>query len=95
MPLIVLSHSAINLESPSMTSTNFVDEKTEKKLNPKEDQIEMIKKLKEKLIDSKNPVKRIHKRKKAKGPNPLSCLKSKKNKNRNNIKNNNNNSNKN
>ncbi len=92
--MIVLSHSAINLESPSITSSNFVNEKTERKLNPKEDQIEMIKKLKEKLIDSKNPVKRIHKHKKAKGPNPLSCLKSKKNKNSKNRNNKNDNFNK-
>lgn len=71
------------MESPSELTQNYVNQKTEKKLNPKEDQIEMIKKMKEKLIDCKNPVKRIHKRKKAKGPNPLSCLKSKKKKDNN------------
>ena len=75
--MLVLSHSAINLESPSNLTTNFVNEKTEKKLNPKEEQLNIIKKLKEKLVD-KNQIKRLFKRKKAKGPNPLSCLKSKK-----------------
>jgi U3 small nucleolar RNA-associated protein 23 len=79
MPLIVLTHSAINLESPSFASTSFVDEKTEKKLKPTEEQIERIKKLKKKLIGD-GEVKRLHRRKKVKGPNPLSCLKSKKTK---------------
>lgn len=43
---------------------------------PKKDEIEVIKKLKDKLNDmNKSVVKRIHRKKKAKGPNPLSCKK--------------------
>lgn len=75
---MVISHSAINLEKPSSSSVKHVDSKTENKLAPKQDEIEVIKKLKEKLEENnKNKVKRLHKKRRPKGPNPLSCKKRK------------------
>ena len=50
--------------------------KTIKKLEPKQTEIEMVNKLK-KEIENKKEIKRLHKHRKAKGPNPLSCKKSK------------------
>ena len=79
VPLIILSHSAINLEKPSANSFQHVDKSTEVKLTPDEKELEVIKKLKTKILtNDSNRVKRLHKRKKAKGPNPLSCKKSNK-----------------
>lgn len=77
-PLMIISHNAINLEKPSNTSNSKADEKIQNKLKPNDLEIEKIKKLKQKLLDDKNGVKRIHRKRKAKGPNPLSCKKSKK-----------------
>ena len=78
VPLLILSHSAINLEAPSISSVDHVTQKTENKLKPRQNDLEAIQKLKAKLVESSaNAAKPLFKRRKAKGPNPLSCLKSK------------------
>ena len=74
--MIVISHNAINLEKPSAQTIRFVDQKTTKKLQPKETELEVVNRLK-KEIDKDKEVKRLHKRRKVKGPNPLSCKKPK------------------
>ncbi len=71
-----MSHSAINLERPSSNSNQHVDKSTKEKLEPDEQELKNIQKLKESILGkNQNEVKRLHKRKKAKGPNPLSCKK--------------------
>ena len=78
VPLIILSHNAINLEKPSNESVKSVSNVLEdKKVSTKQTEMAVVKKLKEKLKKDHNPVKRIHQRRKAKGPNPLSCKKAK------------------
>ena len=75
-PLIIMSHSAINLERPSINSMQHVDKSTEQKLKPDEQELKNIQKLNDEILkNNKNEVKHLHKRKKAKGPNPLSCKK--------------------
>jgi len=81
VPLIVLSHNAINLEKPSYQTLDYVNKITNKKFEPKENEIEIVKKLKNELVKNKE-VKRLHKKRRAKGPNPLSCKKPKLNKNK-------------
>ena len=78
-PLMIISHNAINLESPSEKTLESFKETLDSKLAPKPREMEVIAKLKKKMEINKE-VKRIHKSRKAKGPNPLSCKKSKKNK---------------
>ncbi|CAF0960797.1 unnamed protein product [Brachionus calyciflorus] len=80
VPLMLISHNAINLEKPSESSDKLVNQQTEGKLAVK-DELDVIKKMKQKLLENKPQVKRLHKKKKAKGPNPLSCKKSKKKQN--------------
>ena len=77
IPLLIISHNAINLERPSAMTLKHVKDVSEQKIQPKEDEIQVIKKLKAELDTNKN-LPRIHKKRKVKGPNPLSCLKSKK-----------------
>ena len=79
VPLIILSHNAINLEKPSNESVKSVSSVLEdKQVSTKQTEMAVVKKLKEKMKrDDINTVKRIHQRRKAKGPNPLSCKKAK------------------
>ena len=77
VPLMIISHNAINLEKPSENTDKVVNKQIESRMAPKKDEMEMIKKLKQQLLDQK-PVKRLHKKKKPKGPNPLSCKKKQK-----------------
>ncbi len=76
IPLVVISHNAINLEKPSTQTLEYVEKNTIKKFQPKENELEVVNKLK-KEIENKKEVKRLHKHRKAKGPNPLSCKKPK------------------
>ena len=77
VPLLVISHKAINLEKPSNISVGQVVERTETKLQPKEFDLKVIEKLKEKMNLSQKREEKVYRRKKVKGPNPLSCLKKK------------------
>lgn len=75
VPVLYLRHNAINLEKPSNRNTEAVDLKLQKKLEVPDYQSSIIKKLKveafgEQLVPQK-------KRKKIKGPNPLSCKRKK------------------
>jgi hypothetical protein len=74
IPLIILARSAINIESPSIYTMKCLKES-----NSKQDdlQLKRIQTIKEKTIKPEAP-KPVFKRKKAKGPNPLSCKKSNK-----------------
>lgn len=76
-PLMIISHNAINLEKPSEKTNNLVNKKLESKLVPKYDEMKAIRELKKKLKEQKPQVKRVHRKKKAKHPNPLSCKKKK------------------
>jgi len=66
IPLIIISHNAINLEKPP-------EQKDQIKLKD----MEVLNKLKKKLLKEDKNLASIFKRKKAKGPNPLSCKKKK------------------
>jgi len=77
IPLLIISYNAINLEKPSAMTMKHVKDVSEQKINPKDNEIQVIKKLKAEMDINKN-LPHIHKKRKAKGPNPLSCLKSKK-----------------
>jgi U3 small nucleolar RNA-associated protein 23 len=72
-PLLILSHRALNLEKPSDSSMKKADNKLKEKLEPK---------LTPPVIGKTPGNIVIHKRRKAKGPNPLSCKKSIKTKNK-------------
>lgn len=76
IPLLLISHNSINLEKPSDASMSHSNQTIMSKLVPKENEMDKIKKLKNKIFnhDDKN-LKRIHKKRKPKGPNPLSCKK--------------------
>ena len=76
IPLLIISHNSINLEKQSTASVNRSNQSTESKTIPKETEIERIRKLKKKILKSdEKTLKRIHKKRKPKGPNPLSCKK--------------------
>lgn len=79
MPLVIISHNAINLERPSTQTHAHVDQTNSKKTEPKETELEVVKRLKKELNKTKD-VKRLHRRRTVKGPNPLSCKKSQKKK---------------
>lgn len=100
VPLIIISHNAINLEKPNEPTTT-VDKSTSKtsdvpNKNVKNDiiptessdsksnaskgklsELDVIKKLKNQLLKQDSSMKQVFKKKKAKGPNPLSCKKKK------------------
>ena len=86
VPLLLISHNAINLESPSEKTVETFQQAVKDKL---ESDIQVIKNIKNEIEKNKE-VKRIHKRRKPKGPNPLSCKKSKKKTTNKSIVNNNN-----
>lgn len=76
VPLMFISHNAINVEKPSEASVDKTKKILEKKLLPREIEMESLKKLKSQLLENGNgKVVKIHKKKRAKGPNPLSCKK--------------------
>ena len=107
MPLIIISHNAINLEKPAEQRLK-IKENTKSKSNVKHDvvmqpksidkspdskdhrltELDVVRKLKKKIIKDDKSMKQVFKRKKAKGPNTLSCKKSKKKKIKIKIKNN-------
>lgn len=78
VPLMFISHNAINVEKPSEASVDKTKQILEKKLLPRELEMESLKKLKSQLLENgadSGKVVKIHKKKRAKGPNPLSCKK--------------------
>jgi U3 small nucleolar RNA-associated protein 23 len=66
VPLLVIAHKSINLEKPSEMSNQKAAETTSKKLEAPQ-----LPKPEEKPVF-------VHRKRKAKGPNPLSCKKKKK-----------------
>lgn len=75
VPLLYLRYNAINLEKPSRMNTEAIDVKIQENLKGPGYQTEIIKKLKAEAFGEESiPHK---KRKKVKGPNPLSCKKKK------------------
>lgn len=79
LPILYIAFNAIMLENPSTASLMAAEKKTETELRPTSHQQTVIQKLKIQTFgEEKEVVKK--KRKKVKGPNPLSCKKSKKKK---------------
>lgn len=79
VPLMFISHSAINVERPSERSIEQSERSIESKLRP-ETEMAKLKKLKERMLTGGDGVAagRVAKEKKKKkkgGPNPLSCKK--------------------
>ncbi len=95
IPLIIISHNAINLEKPAeqkeqikadMVVSNVKHDiakrvKSQATIVGESGQLkggmEVLQKLKQKLLKEDKSLKSVFKRKKAKGPNPLSCKKKK------------------
>ena len=77
IPLIYIAFNAITIESPADFSKQIAQEKLEKKLNPSEHSLSVIKQLKHETFGEEEVVKKT-KKKKPKGKNPLSCKKKKK-----------------
>ncbi|KAK2170927.1 hypothetical protein NP493_1125g00059 [Ridgeia piscesae] len=75
VPLLFMSHNAINLENPSEASKKVAAGVLDKKLAPSDEQHKMLVALKQAAFGEKPEKKR--KRKGPKGPNPLSCMKKK------------------
>lgn len=78
--MLLISHRSINLEKPTQLAVDNADEHLRKKLEPNKIDMDTITKLKKKVGLITEEKKPIHKHKKAKGPNPLSCKKSTKKK---------------
>lgn len=79
VPLLYLHQVAPTLEQPSDASKKFVEKKTKKTLSLstlEEDKLKYFKKKEGLAVEDKT--NSLMKKKKLKGPNPLSCLKSKK-----------------
>ncbi|ESN96817.1 hypothetical protein HELRODRAFT_133549, partial [Helobdella robusta] len=74
VPLLYISHKSINLEAPSLPSKHLAQQKEIVKFNLSEQEQKQLNDFKEATID-KDAIK--PKRKKIKGPNPLSCKKKK------------------
>lgn len=76
IPLLYISRHTIVLESPSEKSKKIAAKNKKETLALSEKDNQLLKKMKNEQLDSVDVTKR--KRKRIKGPNPLSCLKSKK-----------------
>lgn len=76
VPLMFISHSAINVERPSERSVEKSNRSLEEKLKPA-NEMETLKKMKERVLGESagQVMKKNHKKKKLRGPNPLSCKK--------------------
>lgn len=76
VPLMFISHSAINVERPSERSVKHSNQSIEKKLKP-ENEMAVLKKLKEQigLGDDGKVTKNKKKKSRKPAPNPLSCKK--------------------
>jgi U3 small nucleolar RNA-associated protein 23 len=73
VPLLYISHKAINLEKPSQSSKDVSSTTT-----PEDVELEQVRTLKKQILGAEETPVVKRKRKKAKGPNPLSCKKKKK-----------------
>jgi U3 small nucleolar RNA-associated protein 23 len=72
VPLLYISHKAINLEKPSQSSKDMSSTTT-----PEDVELEQVRALKKQILGAEETPVVKKKRKKAKGPNPLSCKKKK------------------
>lgn len=77
VPLILLTHNAITIESPAEFSKQIAQEKLEKIIAPSEHSLSVIKQIKRDTFGEEVVIKK-KKKKKIKGKNPLSCKKKKK-----------------
>nr|XP_022316011.1 zinc transporter 7-like [Crassostrea virginica] len=77
LPILYIAFNAIMLENPSTASLEVAEKKTETELKPTSHQQSVIQTLKKQTFGEETVVVK-KKRKKIKGPNPLSCKKSKK-----------------
>ena len=84
-PLLIISHRSLNIEKPADIANQIAEESLKRKLDPSSSENSSLKRLKESIESKKGPIV-IHKHRKAKGPNPLSCKKKKKPSNNNNNK---------
>ncbi|KFM63719.1 rRNA-processing protein UTP23-like protein, partial [Stegodyphus mimosarum] len=75
IPLLYISHNAINLEKPSVVNKETIQVKMQEKLKSSDYQNAVLNKLKREIFGNDDEPKR--KKKKIKGPNPLSCKKKK------------------
>ena len=78
VPLVLLSHSAVHLEKPSVKTRRAAGRELGKKLQPADYQHESLLALRKSVLgEEEDGAKKMKKRKKS-GPNPLSCKPSKK-----------------
>ncbi|XP_071964584.1 rRNA-processing protein UTP23 homolog [Antedon mediterranea] len=75
-PLLYINFNAIVLEKPSLVSQKTADNKLSNKLAPSTEEKDTLKKLKQRFLPQAERVR--FKKKKPKGPNPLSVKKKKK-----------------
>ena len=78
MPLLFIAFNTILLESPTSMSRTVATEKLEQRLAPSQFALERIRDLKKEAFGEAQDEGRKHRKKKLKGPNPLSCKKKKK-----------------
>jgi U3 small nucleolar RNA-associated protein 23 len=72
-PLMIISHRALNIEKPAEFANKIAEDTLKRKLDPNLDDKNSLKKIKDSTEPSTSEP--VFKRKKAKGPNPLSCKK--------------------
>jgi len=77
-PILYLYGRAPTLEKPSDYSKSLVNEDAEQRLASEEERIERLRQLKARELGERPAVEQRPRKKKAKGPNPLSCQKKKK-----------------
>ncbi|KAL7676499.1 hypothetical protein ACOME3_002752 [Neoechinorhynchus agilis] len=75
-PIILITHRSVNVEAPSKATKALADAQTRKKVRDQLD-AEKMDVLKELERSKKNDLRMVGYKRKAKGPNPLSCLKRK------------------
>ena len=75
MALLYIAFNAINLESPSESSRHKANEHVQTSMEPAVHEQEALNCLKESTFGKRSEF--VHKRKRVKGPNPLSCKKKK------------------
>ena len=70
-PLLIISHRSLNIEKPAEIANKIADDALQRKLDAGIDNLT-------KIVDNNQMTTTVHKHRKAKGPNPLSCKKKKK-----------------
>ncbi|CAB3366093.1 Hypothetical predicted protein [Cloeon dipterum] len=77
-PLLYIHNKAPTLEAPSAASTKRSEKISQKKFLPEKQSGESLAEIKRRVLGIEENTEKIFKKKKIKGPNPLSCKKKKK-----------------